>query len=200
MKFFIISYHGDSRGNRLSNQLVRQFPEYIKTNHEESEYLPWMKPPVIKYGYTVYHYNSRPFFEHQFHNELTLPEKFDPFTHPDARLLSHSKYNIIVTHAYTADKIHHIKKLFQDHEIIICGITYHKNNIEYLIERNYALKKSMISHMTKEALYIHYTKYLGIQTPHDITVSLDRLINDDPRIDLTDIYEYIKQKMTKEIP
>ena len=190
MKFFIISYHGDARGHRLSTQLAMQFSEYVKLNYEYSVEGPWTNPPAIENGYTLYHYNSRSFFQKELHKELTLPKKFNPLIHPDADRLDPDKYNIVITHAYSNEKIQIIKEFFKDHKIIICGITYTKDNIEYLVNRNYSLKNNL----DKQELYIYYNDYLDIPTSHDITISLDRLISDEEFIDLTDIYEYIKEK------
>ena len=120
MKFFIVSYHGDSRGHRFASQLSNQLSEYINVKHprSKSQRFTWGESALLN-GYSIYHHlGGHTFFNKDLHGPVVSMD-FDPIKHNDSQRLHPYKYNLVITHAYTKDQLQTIKSLFSGHNIII---------------------------------------------------------------------------------
>lgn len=171
-KICLISFASGSMGAKLGYFLFKKYPEIF------SIYDYWNGLP----GKTYHIYN--PHLAFLWHN----PEVPYSITNTkEYKKLNKTKWNIVLTHNYTANDLQIIKNLIPDDELKIIKIVYQKNEIEEIVKRFYEVTDRKEDHAYLSDLML---KNLDSGTGEACRVPYS-LLKNNSEIDLSHIIKYI---------
>jgi hypothetical protein len=186
-KFCVISYIAGSRGAFLGHQLFSRYPETFSVQSGSVRAIP-----TIIGEYDTWHIYDPHFCNEVFycHPNYKLDNLFETDA---AKKLDKTKYNIIVTHHYTAESLEPLKQALIDHDVKILQIIFEETDHQTMFDRAYTAASSF-GHDTNKHWQRSYKarELTASRDPDAIPVPLAILKDYKNPPDLTNILENFK--------